>query len=81
MSEASELVAITMSSDEMLVLFELLSRYAETDELRIRDPAEQRVLWNLQCVLEKSLAEPFDSRYTELLEVARSRLRDSAEVT
>jgi hypothetical protein len=39
--------------DEALVLFEFLSRFSDTDELRVEDQAEQRALSNLCCLLEK----------------------------
>jgi hypothetical protein len=65
--------------DEALVLFEWLSR---TDELTsdfgdlVEDQAEQRALWNLTCLLERVLIEPFQPEYQELVEQARSRFRD-----
>jgi hypothetical protein len=67
---------LEITSDEALVLFDFLARYSEHNELRIDDQAEQRVLWNLCCVLEKSLPELFDSNYKKLLADARSRVRD-----
>jgi hypothetical protein len=44
--------------------------------LRLGDQAEQRALWNLCCLLEKQLVEPFKADYVEMLGAARSRLRD-----
>lgn len=70
---------VRLSHDEALVLFEWLSR---TDELTndfgdlIEDQAEQRALWNLTCLLERVLVEPFRPEYRDLVERARSRLRD-----
>ena len=54
-------IDIALTKDEALVLFEFLSRYAETDRLNIEDSAEQQALWNLTCLLEKALTEPFSS--------------------
>lgn len=76
---SAETIKIEVNSDEALILFEFLSRYSDTDELTIEDQAEQRVLWNLNCDLEKALVEPFSKNYPELLEAARSRIRDSKE--
>ncbi len=69
-------VSLNLSPDEALVLFELLSRYSDSDRLEIIDQAEQRALWNVCCLLEKELAEPFDPAYLALLSAARDRLRD-----
>lgn len=71
-------VVVRLSHDEALVLFEWLCR---TDELTndfgdlVEDQAEQRALWNLNCLLERVLIEPFQPDYQELVEQARSRLR------
>ena len=40
------------------------------------DPAEQRVLRDAECMLERVLVEPFNADYALLLEAARSRVRD-----
>lgn len=37
-------VHITLTGDEALVLFELLRRYSDSDQLNIVDQAEQRAL-------------------------------------
>ena len=67
---------LEINNDEALVLFELLSRYSDTDVLVVEDQAESRVLWNLTCALEKSLAEPFAENYQQLLSTAQDRVRD-----
>ncbi len=69
-------VTVALTLDEALVLFEFLQRYSETDSLRIDDPAEQRALWNLACLLEKTLVAPFDQDCARQLADARDRLRD-----
>lgn len=76
---SAETIKIELNSDEALILFELLSRYSDTDELAIEDQAEQRVLWNLCCDLEKLLIEPFSNNYREMVVDARSRIGDSKE--
>jgi len=58
------------------VLFEFLSRYSDEDKLIVEDQAEQRVLWDVQCVLEKELVEPFMPNYSALLDSAREMVRD-----
>jgi hypothetical protein len=72
-------VKIELNSDEALVLFEFLSSFSDTDQLKIEDQAEKRVLWNIYSDLEKTLVEPFQENYAELLEAARTRTRDFLE--
>jgi hypothetical protein len=69
-------IEVKLTKDEALVLFELLARYSDTDQLTVQDRAEERALWNLNCLLEKILAEPFSPNWLSILESARSRLRD-----
>ena len=71
-----EEIDIQISKDEAIVLFEFLSRFSEKDKLKIEHQAEQRALWNLTCVFEKILAEPFREDYLEILKEARERLKD-----
>ena len=72
-------VQFELTADEALVLFDLLSRYCDTDVLAVEDQAEQRALWNLLGLFEKQLVEPFRLDYGELLATARERLRDVVE--
>ena len=67
---------IELTSDEALVLFELLSRYSRSGALVVDDQAEQRALWNLLTVLERQLVEPLRPEYAELLHRAQEGLRD-----
>ena len=51
---AEDEVAIVLSRDEALVLFDWLNRTdAQHNDLRdiVEDQAEQRALWNLTCLL------------------------------
>lgn len=77
MAEAQEQkVAIALTSEEALVLFELLARFSETEELTVADQAERQVLWNVACLLERELVEPFQANYRELLEAAKKKLKE-----
>ena len=71
-----EEVEIKLSKDEALVLFDFMSRFSNEDKLSIQDQSEERALWNLTCVLEKVLAEPFSTEWESIIEGARNRLRD-----
>jgi hypothetical protein len=69
-------IRIELSTDEALVLFEFLHRYGDSDTLEVVDQAEQRVLWDVLALLEKTLVAPFDPDYNRLLAEARGRVRD-----
>ena len=71
-------VEIKLTKDEALVLFNLVSRFSNEDNLSIQDQSEERALWNLTCVLEKSLSEPFSPEWNKIIEAAKSRLRDES---
>ncbi len=72
-------VKISLTKDEAIVLFDFLSRFSDQDELNIEHQAEKRALWNLTCLLEQQLAEPFLPEYTKISNQARERLKDDDE--
>ncbi|RKS80574.1 hypothetical protein CLV35_1012 [Motilibacter peucedani] len=67
-------VTVTLTQDEALVLFEWLERASERADGWV-DPAEQRVVWDLICSLEKVLPL-LNADYGDWVEAARGRLRD-----
>ena len=75
----NEKIEIQLTRDEAIVLFEFLSRFSDTDKLNIEHQSEERALWNLTCVFEKTLSESFRNNYKEILKSARKRLQDSDE--
>lgn len=77
MGEGSR-VAIELSTAEALVLFELLTRWYEEslDTLLIKHQAEQRVLWDIQCILERQLTAPFQADYQDQVIAARHAVQD-----
>nr|WP_218625379.1 hypothetical protein [Cellulophaga sp. E16_2] len=67
-----------MTKQEAIVLFEFLGRFNEkNNDGLFEDQAEQRVLWNIECILEKDLSEPFKKDYNDILKLARENVRDS----
>ena len=72
MSESEVVIRLTVP--EAVVLDDLLRRYSETDRLTIEDQAEQRALWNLQCLFEREGDPSWPS-----LATARAALRDENE--
>jgi hypothetical protein len=52
-------VEISLTADEALVLFECLSRFSDSGALSIVDQAEERALWNLCALFQKTLLPHF----------------------
>ena len=48
-------INIKLSKNEAWVLFDLVKRFSETDKLKIEHQSEERALWNLCCIFEKTL--------------------------
>jgi hypothetical protein len=72
-------VTLEISREEALVFFEWLARFNKAEDVAFADQAEQRVLWDIEAMLESALVEPFDPKYDELLEAARAKVRDPRE--
>lgn len=70
-------VSIELTSDEAMVLHSWIAKFNRSEDSRFEDQAEQRVLWNLEALLEKSQTEPFVAEYDALVAGARDRIRDS----
>ena len=71
-------VNIRLTKDEAFVLFDFLGRFNENEDNNIfEDQSEQRVLWNIESILEKELSEPFKKDDNEALKLARDNVRDN----
>lgn len=71
-SEDGGRVGVELSTDEALVLFDWLARTSDNGApVAFTDAAEQRVLWNLECLLERVLVEPLSADYIALVQEAR----------
>lgn len=68
-------VTLQLSGDEALVLFEWLAQ-REQDQSDMPVTAEDIALGRILGQLEKTLVEPFDTNYQELVNAARRRLVD-----
>jgi hypothetical protein len=73
-----EKTTIALSSDHMLILYELVSRLNADEHLQFADQAEQRVLWDLECELESKVTAVLAPDYQAQLASARQRVRDPA---
>ena len=70
----SEPVAIHLTKAEALILFDMLVDFRDESSVQVKDQADRVALWNLCCLLEKSLVEVFAPDYKELLVRAREEL-------
>ena len=57
---------IELNEHEALALYRLLCRWVSTGKLTVSVGEETRLLWDLQCVLEKEL-EPVDEAISKRL--------------
>lgn len=70
-------VTIELTKDEALVLFDFLGRFNQKEHNDIfEDQAEQKALWIVEEQLEKTLIEPFDPNYTNIIKQSRDNIRD-----
>lgn len=72
-------VRVDLTADEALVLYDWLARFNQRRDVEFQDQAEQRVLWDIEAVLEATLVEPFRDEYASLVSAARNRVRDPIE--
>lgn len=69
-------VKIELTSDEALVLYDWLARFNQRADTDFADQAEERILFDLEAMLEKALVTPLQSDYANFLAQARSNVRD-----
>jgi len=71
---------IELTKQEALVFYAFLARLNQQEQKELyENQAEERVLWDLECLLEKYLTEPFSTDYDKLLAQARNKVRDDIE--
>ena len=69
-------VKLELTSHEALVLYDWLTRFNQRDDADFADQAEERVLFDLEALLEKALVAPLQSNYAARVAQARSHVRD-----
>lgn len=73
-------INIKLTKEEAIVLFEFLVRINKNHSSEfIEDQSEQRVLWNIESILEKDLDDTFSDDYQEIIKLAREKVRDKLE--
>ena len=70
-------VLLELSKEEAIVLLDWLTRFNENeDRSSFKDQSEERVLWDMEAILEKVSSETFEGNYSELLSRVREQIRD-----
>ena len=73
-------ITITFSKQEAIVFFELISRLNEKlPKTLLEDQSEQKMLMDLEALLEKNLTEPLEKEYPAILDEARKSVRDASD--
>ena len=63
---------IKLNNYEVLVFFDWLVKFVENNE--INDEAEQKILYDLECLLESTLEEPFMENYKNLIHITKKSI-------
>ncbi|MFI2742738.1 hypothetical protein ACG2LH_08365 [Zhouia sp. PK063] len=71
---------LELTSNEALVLIDFLIRFRDDEELKIEDPAEEQLLWDLCAMLESKVPELLHKDYKHLLEKARLVVKSGNEI-
>lgn len=69
-------VTLELTNEEALVLFDWLARSTGGKPAAFVDQAEQRVLWDIESMLESVLVAPISPDYNSQLAAARETVRD-----
>ena len=65
-------VRLELSPEQALVFHDWLARFNGTAGRQFEDQAEERVLWDIEAMLETALVKPFEKDYEAALSAARS---------
>ena len=66
---------ITLTQDEVLVLFEALAKLDEKSQLDVLSEEERSAVWNLEAMCEKNVEAIFDPQYKEVFDRAKALAR------
>ena len=74
LSDSNGLDVFANDSDGALVFLDWLGRFCESDAFDELSPAEQRIMWDLEASIEKSVGSSFDVDYNQLVADASGRI-------
>jgi hypothetical protein len=72
-------VSLELSREQALVFFEWLSTFNAMEGRHFKDQAEERVLFDLEALLEKALITPLHADYAQQLAHAREVALEAVE--
>jgi hypothetical protein len=76
----NEKLNIELTKLEALVFYDFIARLNQQEKKEIyEDKAEEKILWDLECLLEKQLIEPFSKNYPKLIEEARIKIGEDID--
>lgn len=68
-------IRISLSNEEALVLLDWLTRFNESENT-FQDQAEERVLFDLESILEQKMSDTFSDNYSAVLQKARDKINE-----
>ena len=74
--EMQDTVTLVLSSDEALIILDLLADFRDQTAIAVKDSGDRAALWSLVAVLEKELSEPILPGYESRLSEAKRRLSE-----
>lgn len=75
-----EKMKLKLTKSESLVLYDFLSRLNNNPNQEIfEDSAEEKILWDLECMFERELKSPFKRDYKERVKLARDKVREDVK--
>lgn len=70
-------ISIELSKEEAIVFLNWLFTFNEKKHTDLfQDQSEERILWDFEAILEKTLDETFSNNYKEILTDARNKIKD-----
>lgn len=66
-------ILIKFTNDELLVLFEWLAEFNKQENVEL-DDATKKIFYDLECVLEANLSEPFMENYSQIIQDAKKNV-------
>jgi hypothetical protein len=69
-------IILELTHPEALVLINWISKNDEKDSIPFSDPAEQKVLWKIEGLLENTLVEVFAENYDEIIRQAQKDVNE-----
>ncbi len=76
MMQNNEKIIIELTKNEALILYDWIQKLNTKEDTIFEDQAEERVLWDLEAILEKKLTGPLQNNYHQLISEARESVRD-----